>query len=72
MEIEQIINKQLESVLLETLSRIKQTIVIEPNNKKELKVLLDTFKKDIKSLKINLSSNLENEIEILEETLRKL
>ena len=65
-----LILKQFENILLDTLNQIEQISIMESNNKEEIIKLLENLKYDIKKLNLDISSNIIDKIQSLEKTLR--
>jgi two-component SAPR family response regulator len=65
-----LILKQFENILLDTLNQIEQISIMESNNKEEIIELLENLKCDIKKLDLDIPSNVIDKIQSLEKTLR--
>jgi len=65
-----LILKQFENILLDTLNQIEQISIMESNNKEEIMKLLENLKYDIKKLDLDIPSNVIDKIQSLEKTLR--
>jgi hypothetical protein len=65
-----LILKQFENILLDTLNQIEQISIMESNNKEEIIELLENLKCDIKKLDLDIPSNIIDKIQSLEKTLR--
>jgi NAD-specific glutamate dehydrogenase len=65
-----IILKQFENILLDTLNQIEQISIMESNNKEEIIKLLENLKYDIKKSNLDVSLNIIDKIQSLEKTLR--
>jgi len=65
-----IILKQFENILLDTLNQIEQISIMESNNKEEIIKLLENLKYDIKKSNLDISLNIIDKIQSLEKTLR--